>query len=45
VLGLPTTYIVSPEGEPIARQEGPVTREAIEAYLARKRETVGSSAP
>ena len=45
VLGLPTTYIVSPEGEPIARQEGPVTREAIEAYLARKRETLGSSAP
>mgnify|MGYP001826342855 FL=1 len=45
VLGLPTTYIVSPEGEPIARQEGPVSREAIEAYLARKRETLGSSAP
>ena len=45
VLGLPTTYIISPEGVPIARQEGPVTREAIEAYLARKRETLGSSAP
>ena len=45
VLGLPTTYIVSPGGEPIARQEGPVTREAIEAYLARKRETLGSSVP
>ena len=45
VLGLPTTYIITPEGERIARQEGPVTREAIEAYLARKRETLGSSAP
>jgi thiol-disulfide isomerase/thioredoxin len=38
VLGLPTTYIISPEGERIARQEGPVTRKALEAYLARKRE-------
>ena len=45
VLGLPTTYIISPEGERLARQEGPVTREAIEAYLARKRETLGSGAP
>jgi thiol-disulfide isomerase/thioredoxin len=44
VLGLPTTYIISPEGERIARQEGPVTREAIEAYLARKREASGSTA-
>jgi len=42
VLGLPTTYIISPEGERIARQEGPVTREAIESYLARKREASGS---
>jgi hypothetical protein len=38
VLGLPTTYIISPEGERVARQEGPVTRKALEAYLARKRE-------
>jgi len=44
VLGLPTTYIISPEGERIARQEGPVTREAIESYLARKREAAGSAA-
>jgi len=44
VLGLPTTYIISPEGERIARQEGPVTREAIESYLARKREATGSAA-
>lgn len=36
VLGLPTTYIISPEGERTARQEGPVTRAAIEKYIARK---------
>ena len=38
VLGLPTTYIISPEGERVARQEGPITRKALETYLARKRE-------
>jgi thiol-disulfide isomerase/thioredoxin len=38
VLGLPTTYIISPQGERVARQEGPVTREAIEAYLERKQQ-------
>ena len=38
VLGLPTTYIISPEGERVARQEGPITRKAVEAYLTRKRE-------
>ncbi len=36
VTGLPTTYIVSPQGELVARQEGPVTRETIEKYIARK---------
>ena len=44
VLGLPTTYIISPEGERIARQEGPVTREAIESYLARRRGEPDSAA-
>ena len=34
--GLPTTYIVSPEGELAARQVGPVTADALEAFLARK---------
>ena len=38
VLGLPTTYIISPEGERMARQEGPVTREALEKYIARKQQ-------
>ena len=38
VMGLPTTYIVSPAGERIARQEGPVTGAAIEAFLEKKRD-------
>ena len=37
VSGLPTTYIISPAGERIARQEGPITGAAIEAYLAQKK--------
>ncbi len=40
VLGLPTTYIISPQGEAVARQEGPVTREDIEQYIARKQAQV-----
>jgi thiol-disulfide isomerase/thioredoxin len=36
VLGLPTTYIVSPQGERVARHEGPITRDAIEKYIQRK---------
>ena len=42
VLGLPTTYIISPQGEALARQEGPVTREDIEQYIARKEAQVAS---
>ena len=38
VLGLPTSYIISPAGERVARQEGPVTRESIEKYIARKQQ-------
>ena len=45
VQGLPTTYIISPQGERIARQEGPITREALEAYLARKRQQSGNVPP
>jgi thiol-disulfide isomerase/thioredoxin len=36
VMGLPTTYIISPDGERLARQEGPVTQADIEKYIARK---------
>jgi thiol-disulfide isomerase/thioredoxin len=45
VLGLPTTYIISPTGERIARQEGPVTGAAIEAYLERKKQEGAAAAP
>ena len=45
VLGLPTSYIISPEGERVARQEGPVTREAIEKYIARKERVEASMEP
>jgi thiol-disulfide isomerase/thioredoxin len=44
VLGLPTTYIISPQGERVARQEGPITGAAIEAYLERKQQMRDSQA-
>lgn len=37
VPGLPTTYIVAPDGEPVARQVGPVTSKQLTEYIARKR--------
>jgi len=37
VPGLPTTYVVAPDGEPVARQVGPVTSEQLTKYIARKR--------
>lgn len=43
VMGLPTTYIISPTGERVARQEGPVTGEALDAFLARKRLQPGTA--
>lgn len=43
VLGLPTTYIISPQGERMARQEGPVTRKAIERYLERKQQELAAA--
>jgi thiol-disulfide isomerase/thioredoxin len=43
VTGLPTTYIISPTGERIARQEGPITGAALEKFLARKRAQPGSA--
>ena len=36
--GLPTTFVVSPDGELVARQVGPVTREMLEIFIE-KRET------
>ncbi|MBD3671171.1 MAG: TlpA family protein disulfide reductase [Gammaproteobacteria bacterium] len=32
--GLPTTYVVSPEGEVVARQVGPLTAKMLEDFLA-----------
>jgi thiol-disulfide isomerase/thioredoxin len=42
VPGLPTTYIISPEGERVARQVGPVTGKILEDFLARKQQMRGS---
>ncbi len=36
MMGLPTTYIVSPEGRAVARQVGPITLDALESFLKRK---------
>lgn len=33
--GLPTSYLVTPAGEVVARQVGPITAEAIRAFIAR----------
>lgn len=33
--GLPTTFMVSPDGEVVARQVGPVTRDMIEQFIER----------
>src|SRR5690606_9501810 len=35
--GLPTTYIMSPEGVPVARQVGGITGAAIEAFIERRK--------
>ena len=43
VTGLPTTYIISPAGERIARQEGPITGAVLEAYLERKKMLLNQS--
>lgn len=33
--GLPTSYLVSPEGEVVARQVGPLTAEMLEGFIER----------
>jgi thiol-disulfide isomerase/thioredoxin len=42
--GLPTTYIVAPDGSPVARQVGPVTSKQLEDYIARKQQGKGGGA-
>jgi thiol-disulfide isomerase/thioredoxin len=44
ISGLPTTFIVSPEGKTLAQQQGPVTREAIERYITGKEAVTGKEA-
>ncbi len=35
VPGLPTSFLINPQGEIVARQAGPVTAEAIKSYIER----------
>ncbi len=41
--GLPTTFIIAPDGSPVARQVGPVTGKQLDDYIARKKKEAGSS--
>lgn len=41
--GLPTTFIIDPEGKPVARQVGPVTDKQLEDYITRKKKDAGAS--
>ena len=36
--GLPTTFIIAPDGSPVARQVGPVTRKQLEDYIKKKKQ-------
>jgi thiol-disulfide isomerase/thioredoxin len=36
VPGLPTTFLINPEGELVAKQTGPITVTALESYMRRK---------
>jgi len=40
--GLPTTFIIAPDGSPVARQVGPVTGQQLDDYIARKKKAAGS---
>ena len=41
--GLPTTFIIAPDGSPVARQVGPVTGKQLDEDIARKKKAAGSS--
>ena len=43
VPGLPTTYIIAPDGSPVARQVGPVTIDQLEQYIERKQAELDKS--
>jgi len=36
VPALPTTFLINPQGEKVARQVGPITATALESYIRRK---------
>ncbi len=36
--GLPTTYLIDPDGNKVARQVGPLTGKQLEEYIKRKKE-------
>jgi len=40
--GLPTTYIIAPDGTPVARQVGPVTSKQLDDYINKKAKTVSN---
>lgn len=43
VVGLPTTYIISPDGVPVARQVGTITGADIERFMARQAQKRGAA--
>ncbi len=40
--GLPTTFIIDPDGSPVARQVGPITGKQLDAYIERKQKETAS---
>jgi len=42
--GLPTSLLISPQGEVVAREEGSVTREDLEGFIAHAAETPAKTA-
>ncbi len=40
--GLPTTFIIDPQGTPVARQVGPITDKQLEDYIAQKKKANAS---
>jgi thiol-disulfide isomerase/thioredoxin len=45
VIGLPSTFIISPNGELVARQVGAVTAADLESYIKRKTEAGTANVP
>ena len=45
IMVLPTTFVLNPDGDLVARQVGPLTGAALDAYLERKRGNPAGTAP